>query len=286
MVHIGKTCRLQVLREVDFGLYLDGEDYGDILLPARYVPDNCQIDDWLDVFIYLDSEDTIIATTEKPSVEVGGCACLRVVDLNAYGAFMDWGLPKDLFVPFKEQRVPMQTGRSYAVYVFQDKSGRICGSSKLDHFLNEFADGQFRKNQAVDLLIVSQSPLGYKAVINGTHLGLLYSNELLTSVVIGQRLPGYIQHIRPDDTIDLTLQQQGPELRDQLSRKILDDLVARGGVSDLTDRSAAEYIFKRFGVSKGNYKKALGQLYKDKKILLGKDSITLIVGNPVSADKA
>lgn len=285
MVHIGKTSRLQVLREVDFGLYLDGEDYGDILLPARYVPAGCRIDDWLDVFVYLDSEDTIIATTEKPYAEVGDCACLQVVDLNAYGAFMDWGLSKDLFVPFKEQRVPMTKGRSYAVFVFEDKSGRICGSSKLDHFLNEYADGHFKNNQAVNLLIASQSPLGYKAVINGTHLGLLYSNELLVPVVIGQRVTGYIKYIRPDDTIDLTLQQQGAGLRDRLSRQILDDLAERGGVSDLTDKSLAEDIFKRFQVSKGNYKKAIGQLYKDKKIILGKDKITLLGDDDRSSDQ-
>ncbi len=277
MINIGKTAKLQVIRKVDFGLYLDGEDFGDILLPIRYVPQDCQVGDWLDVFIYLDSEDTIIATTEKPHVEVGACECLRVVDLNAYGAFMDWGLSKDLFVPFKEQRVPMVKGRSYAVFVFEDKSGRICGSSKLDHFLSEFSEGHFKNNQAVDLQIVSQSPLGYKAVINETHLGLLYSSDLLRTVEIGQRLQGYIKHIRPDDAIDLTLQQQGAALRDSLSQKILDDLESRGGVSDLTDKSSAEDIFKRHQVSKGSYKKALGQLYKEKKITLEKDKITLSI---------
>lgn len=278
MVRIGKTSKLQVVKGVEFGLYLDGEEFGEILLPARYVPPGVQVDDWLDVFIYLDSEDTIIATTEKPHVEIGECACLRVADLNAFGAFMDWGLSKDLFVPFKEQRVPMVKNRSYAVYVFEDKSGRLCGSSKLDHFLSEFADGKFQNNQAVDLHIVSQSPLGYKAVINGTHLGLLYSSELLATVEIGQRMTGYIKHIRPDDAIDLTLQQQGAALRDSLSQAILDDLQNRNGVSDLTDKSSAEAIFQRFQVSKGNYKKAIGLLYKEKKILLETDKITLSSG--------
>ena len=275
MVRIGKTAQLQVVKDVEFGLYLDGEEFGEILLPARYVPTGVQVDDWLDVFVYLDSEDTIIATTEKPYVEIDECACLRVVDLNAFGAFMDWGLSKDLFVPFKEQRVPMVKNRSYAVYVFEDKSGRLCGSSKLDHFLSEFADGHFTNHQAVELQIVSQSPLGYKAVINGTHLGLLYSNELLASIEIGQRMTGYIKHIRPDGAIDLTLQKQGAALRDSLSQAILDDLQSRGGVSELTDKSSADDIFQRFQVSKGSYKKAIGQLYKDKKIILAKDKITL-----------
>lgn len=275
-VHIGRTARLQIIREFDFGLFLNGGDLGDILLPRRYVPDRYAIDDWLDVFIYLDSEDTVIATTEKPYAQVGECAYLEVVDTNSVGAFLDWGLQKDLLVPFKEQRVPMERGKSYVVYVFEDKSGRICGSSKLDYFLSEDADGHFEKGQAVDLLIASRSPMGYKAVINGTHLGLLHNSELLTPVKTGQQMKGYIRLIRPDDAIDLSLQQQGTAMKDDIAEKILADLRKNNGVSHLTDRSPPEEIFARYQVSKGNYKKVLGQLYKDEKIILTKDSITLV----------
>jgi predicted RNA-binding protein (virulence factor B family) len=275
MISIGKTVRLQVVKAVDFGLYLDGEDLGEILLPKRYVPDPCAIGDWVEVFIYLDSEDIIIATTEKPYAEIGMCAHLEVVDVNSYGAFMDWGLPKDLFVPFNEQRVPMEKGRFYTVYIFQDNTGRICASSKLDRFLRETADGHFENNQAVEIHIASRSPLGYKAIINGTHLGLIHNSDVLAPIQVGQVGTGYIKYIRPDDAIDLALQQQGVEMRKTLLQSILDDLAQNGGASDLTDKSPAEDIFNRFQVSKSNYKKALGQLYKDKKIILKDDQIML-----------
>lgn len=277
MLSIGKTATLQILKEVDFGLYLDGGDLGEILIPKRYVPSGSQIDDWLDVFIYLDSEDNIIATTETPFAELGECAHLEVVDTNSYGAFLNWGLPKDLLVPFKEQRVPMRIGRSYTVYIFEDNSGRICGSSKLDHFLNERAKGEFVKNQAVDILIASRSALGFRAVINNTHLGLIHNNDMLASTNVGQALTGYIKNIRADDAIDLALQPQGPEMKQDLTQKILTDVAAGVGYSTLTDKSSPEDIFERYQVSKANYKKALGQLYKDKKIILGKDKITLAV---------
>ena len=275
MVYIGRTARLQIIREFDFGLFLHGGDLGDILLPRRYVPARYNIDDWLDVFIYLDSDDNLIATTQKPYAQVGECAYLEVVDTNSVGAFLDWGLQKDLLVPFKEQRVPMERGKSYVVYVFEDNSGRICGSSKLDSFLNEQNEDKFENNQEVDLLIAGRSPMGYKAVINGSHLGLLHNSELLTTVKTGQKMKGYIRQIRPDDAIDLTLQKQGTEMKDELSEKILADLKKSGGVSHVTDRSPPEEIFARYQVSKGNYKKVLGQLYKDKKIILTKDKITL-----------
>lgn len=276
MITIGNSATLQVIKKVDFGLYLDGGEFGEILLPARYVPHDWEIGGWLDVFIYLDSEDIIIATTERPFVEVGQCAYLQCIDQNAYGSFLNWGLSKDLFAPFKEQRVPMEKGKSYTVCVFQDNSGRICASNKLDHFLYEEAEGKFEINQAVDLLIASRSDLGYKAIINGTHLGLIHNNDILIPIRVGERMTGYIKYIREDDAIDLSLQQQGEEMRDLLLQQILDDLKMSGGTSNLTDKSAADAIFQRYQVSKSNYKRAIGQLYKEKKILLGKDRITLV----------
>ena len=275
MIQIGNSATLQVVKKVDFGLYLDGGEFGEILLPARYVPHDWEIGGWIDVFIYLDSEDIIIATTERPFVEVGQCAHLQCVDLNSYGAFLNWGLSKDLFVPFKEQRVRMEKGKSYTVCVFQDPSGRICASNKLDHFLYEEAEGKFEINQSVNLLIASRSDLGYKAIINGTHLGLIHNNDILVPIRVGERMTGYIKHIREDDAIDLSLQQQGEEMRDLLLQQILDDLKMSGGSSNLTDKSAADAIFERYQVSKSNYKRAIGQLYKEKKILLTKDRITL-----------
>lgn len=276
MPDIGKTAKLQVIKELDFGLYLDGQDLGEILLPARYVPAEAKIDDWIDVFIYLDSEDIIIATTEVPYAEAGECAYLKVVDVNSNGAFLDWGLSKDLFVPFREQRVPMHVGKSHVVYIFEDNSGRICASSKIDHFLSEQNKEQFQENQIVDLLIASRSPLGLKAIINETHLGLIHNNDILASLQVGVRITGYIKSIRTDDAIDLTLQPIAKVIRDDLPQRIMDDLEKNGGVSDLTDKSTPEAIFQRYQISKANYKKALGKLFKDNKILLGNDEITLV----------
>ncbi len=276
MASLGRTSELQVIKAVDFGLYLDAGELGEILLPARYVPAGCKPGDWLDVFIYLDSEDKLIATTEQPHAEIGQCAPLTVVDTNSLGAFLDWGLSKDLFVPFKEQRVPMQTGRSYVVAVFEDNTGRICGSSKLDHFLNERSEGHFKKGQPVDLLIASRSDLGYKAVIDGTHLGLIHNADALVALTPGQRMTGYIKRVRPDDAIDLVLQERGEKLRYSLTKHILEDLAENGGALPLTDKSPTDEIFARFRVSKGNYKKAIGQLYKEKKILIEADRIVLL----------
>lgn len=275
MPDVGKTAKLQVVKEVDFGLYLDGDDLGEILLPKRYVPPETKIGDLIDVFIYLDSEDIVIATTEIPHASVGECAYLKVVDINYNGAFLDWGLSKNLLVPFMEQRVPMEMGRSYAVYVYEDNSGRICGSTKLNRFLNEKAEGVFQENQAVDLLIASRSPLGCKAVINNTHIGLIHNNDILASVKVGVQTTGYIKSVRPDGAIDLSLQPHIKAIRHDLPQRILDDLEEGGGVSHLTDTSPPEAIFRRYQVSKGNYKKALGQLYRDNKIILGKGIITL-----------
>lgn len=280
MAALGRISALRVVKAVDFGLYLDGGEMGEILLPARYVPAGCVPGDTLDVFIYLDSEDKLIATTEKPYAQIGECAYLKVVDTNAMGAFMDWGLSKDLFVPFKEQRVPMQAGRSYVVAVFEDNTGRICGSSKLDHFLSERADGRFKRMQEVDLLIASRSDLGFKAVIDGTHLGLIHNADVLGNLAPGQRMTGYIKLVRMDEAIDIVLQQHGEEMRYSLTKHIMEDLEARGGASTLTDKSAAEDIFARFQVSKGNYKKAIGQLYKEKKIVI--EDSRIVLAAPVS----
>lgn len=272
---IGKNATLQVIKEVDFGLYLDGEELGEILLPKRYVPAECGIDDWIEVFLYLDSEDDLIATTETPYVQYGECACLTVVDITAHGAFMDWGLSKDLFVPFKEQRVPMRKGGSYVVCVFEDKTGRLCGSSKLDSFLEEQSDGDFTAQQKVSLLIASRSPLGYKAVIDGTHLGLIHNSDAFIPIELGQKITGYIKNVRPDGAIDLILQKQGEGMKLELTQRIMQHLRDNGGQSELTDKSNSEDIYACYQASKGSYKKAIGQLYREKKILLTKDKITL-----------
>lgn len=275
MSKLGRYNLLRVTKTTSFGVYLDGANYGEILLPKRYVPQDCQPDSWLKVFVYLDSEDRLIATTETPLVKVGEVACLKVVSVNRFGAFLDWGLPKDLLVPRREQAIPMQEGQSYVVCVYvDDKTETIVGSSRLELFLNEFGSS-FTPRQAVELMIYERTELGFKAVINGTHLGLLYANEVFQPLHIGQRVQGYIKAIRPDQKIDLMLQLPSPVVQDAVAQKILDHLHARGGSSTFTDKSSPEDIYREFQVSKAHFKRAIGLLYKQQKIVMGKDLIRL-----------
>ncbi|MBU3069943.1 GntR family transcriptional regulator [Aestuariicella sp. G3-2] len=276
MVQIGKFNRLKVVKLVDFGLFLDGDKFGNILLPKRYIPANTDIGDELDVFIYLDSEDEIIATTERPKVTVGECAYLKVTDVNRVGAFLDWGLPKDLMVPYNEQSNPMEEGKSYVVYVYLDPyTNRIVASSRLNRHLSE-ESLFFKPQQAVKLMICGRTDMGYKAVINNTHLGLLFKDDAFKPLKYGARTPGYIKAIRADKKIDLSLQLPPVQQRAQLTEQILEHLEARGGTSNLTDKSAPDDIYKEYNVSKGAYKKALGSLYKERRILIEPDKITLI----------
>lgn len=264
---IGQINTLKVVKEVEFGLYLDGGELGEILLPNRYVPANAQVGKTLDVFIHLDSKDRLVATTDKPMASVGEVAYLKVTDVNRTGAFLDWGMPKDLLVPYAEQRVPMEKGRSYCVYLYIDNSGRIAASSKLSLFLKETND-HFKSGQAVRLMAVSRSKLGYTALIDGTHLGLIHNSDILQPLRMGQKMQGYIKGIRPDRKINLTLQKQGQEAREELGEMILAVLEVNGGQSDLTDKSTPEAIFDRYRVSKASYKKALSKLYKARKIVI------------------
>lgn len=275
MAQIGQVNRLKVVKEVEFGLYLDGGTLGEILLPNRYVPDNAKLGDKLEVFVYQDSQDRLVATSEKPLVSVGEVAFLKVNQVNRTGAFLDWGMPKDLLVPYAEQRVPMEEGRSYCVYVYVDSSGRIAASSKLSLFLKE-TNTDFKSGQEVSLLVASRSNLGYTAVINGTHLGLVHNSDILQPLRMGQKMKGYIKGIRPDLKINLTLQKQGREGREELAEQILAHLAENQGRSTLTDKSSPEAIFKQYRVSKARYKKTLGQLYKARKIAIEPDHIALL----------
>lgn len=275
-IAIGKTCSLQVLKQRNVGLYLEGDMLGQILLPQRYVPKGIAIGDKIDVFIYNDSDDRLIATTEKPYVEIDRCALLKVVDVSYAGAFMDWGLSKDLLVPHGEQNGRMEVGKHYVVMTYlDDETDRIAASAKLDELLSE-TSVYFKPRQAVDLQIYGQTELGYKAVINHTHLGLLYKNEIFQTIKYGQKLKGYIKNIREDKKIDLTLQLPSAEMRDELMDNILSYLIAEKGISYLTDKSLPVDIYQQFSVSKASYKKALGRLYKKKLINIERGRVTLI----------
>ena len=276
MVEIGKINNLQIVKNLDHGIYLDGEELGEILMPSRYVPENCEVGDSLEVFIYLDSADLLIATTETPSVMVGECAYLKVIDINQAGAFLDWGLPKDLLVPYSEQISPLEIGQSYTVLAYLDENtNRIAATQKLDSRLSEEAQ-YFKPGQAVDLLIFGKTELGYKTVINNTHIGLIYKNEVFQTLTHGEKLKGFIKTIREDRKIDVCLQIPGKDARDDLNTRILNHLKKNDGESTLTDKSSPDDIYKCFAVSKKNYKKAIGMLYKKRLILIEEDKIKLV----------
>lgn len=275
MIQIGKYNTLTVVKLVDFGVYLDGEERGEILLPNEYVPVNCSPDDDVKVFIYFDSEDRIIATTEIPNIQVGEFAYMKVVATSGVGAFLDWGLRKDLLVPFREQRESMINGLSYLVYAYVDReTERIVATSKIEKYLDQLPP-LYESGQEVDLLIARKSELGYNVIINNTHWGLIYQNEIFQSLKLGQKMKGYIKGVREDEKIDVILQKPGYEKIDGLSGLILDKIRDNGGVLDISDKSAPEEIYALFGCSKKNYKKAIGSLFKQQMITIGDNEIRL-----------
>ena len=275
MAEIGVFNNLRVIKEVDFGVYLDGGEHEEILLPRRYVPENCKVDDNIRVFIYLDSEDRFIATTKTPYAIVGDFALLKVIAVESVGAFLDWGLLKDLLVPFGEQSPTMEIGKSYVVKVYVDKqSNRIAATTRLDRYLDN-EPGNFHAGQEVELLICNQTDIGYKAIINGTHWGVLYSNEVFQPLKSGQKTKGYIKKVSGDDKIDLSLHKPGYERVDDITDTIINVLKEQGGFISVTDKSSPETIHNLFGVSKKTYKKAIGAIYRKRLITIESDGIRL-----------
>ena len=276
-LQIGKLNSLKIVKEATYGLYLDGLDQGNILLPIRYQPKSYKIGDVLEVFIYLDSDDTLIASTLEPKAIVGECAYLRVKDMNDVGAFLDWGLPKDLLVPYNQQIKPMEEGNGYLVYVYiDDNSGRIAASSKIDFYIDNEAVNPYIPDEKVDVQIWMQTDLGYKAIIDNKHIGLIYRSEVYQPLKVGQKLSAFVKSIREDNRIDLSLQLINDQTRDDLSQQIVNYLNRNDGTCFLTDKSPPDAIYKTFAVSKKQYKRALGGLYKQKVILIEKQKITLV----------
>ncbi len=276
MAAIGLLNELEVVKEVDFGIYLDGADHGEILMPKRYVPEGCKVGDRLEVFIYLDSEDRIIATSEQPFGMVGEFAKLKVVSVTGVGAFVDWGLPKDLLVPFREQQQDMEEGKSYLVYIYlDDESQRIAGTTKLDKCVDNIPI-DYEEGEEVDLIIAGQTDLGYKAIIDNSHWGMLYKNEVFKELTTGQKLKGFIKNIREDEKIDLSLEKAGYEKIDPISESILNKLAANDGFLPLNDKSDPETIRNTFQISKKNFKKAIGTLYKHRIISIDEEGIKML----------
>lgn len=275
MVKIGKYNTLSVIKYVDFGVYLDGGDGIEILLPTRYVPESLKVGDDINVFIYKDSEDRIIATTEHPYAQVGEFAYLQVNQVNQAGAFLDWGLPKDLLVPYSQQRSKMRQDGIYLVYVYlDDATKRIVATAKIEKYLDNVLP-EYKPGERVNCLVFEHTDIGYKVIVNNMHRGMIYHNEIFQPIEVEQQVVGYVKSIREDGKIDITLSDKAAVRIDSLSNRILNAIKANGGKLNLTDKSSPDEIKALFSCSKKDFKKALGHLYKERIINIATDCITL-----------
>ncbi|MPR32338.1 CvfB family protein [Salmonirosea aquatica] len=276
MLFIGKYNTLTIARSTDFGLFLEDVQGDEVLLPNRYVTDDMQIDDSITVFVYNDSEDRPVATTEKPYIVRNEFAYLKCVDVNSKGAFLDWGLSKDLFVPFREQPFPLREGESYIVYLYLDRTtDRLLASCKINKYLDNerltVAEGD-----EVDLLVWERTELGYNVIVNQYHKGLVYHNEIFKNINVGDQLKGYVKKIRPENRLDISLEKVGVERFDPLNERILAALRDNNGFLPLHDDSTPEAIYEGLEMSKRNFKKSIGNLLKKGKIRFEENGIRLV----------
>ena len=276
MATVGRYNTLKILRETGSGYFLDGEELGDILLPGKYAPNGMQPDEEIEVFLYFDSEDRLIATTEDPYCEVGEFALMEVVEVNEVGAFLNWGLQKDLLVPFREQKIKMEPGSWHVVHVYLDEqTNRIAASAKVDKFLGK-EPATYKAGEEVELFIYGPCPLGFNAIINNAYWGMLYSSEVFQPLNRGERITGYINKVREDGKIDLSLYPAGFKKAGTSAELIVEYLKRHNGFMHLTDKSPADEIYETFGISKKNFKMAIGSLYKSRVIEIAADRIKLV----------
>ncbi|SEK55896.1 hypothetical protein SAMN04487910_0817 [Aquimarina amphilecti] len=276
MLKLGEYNTLEFVRERDQGVYLSDDDGNEVLLPNKYVPNQFMIRDEIKVFLYLDHDERIVATTLEPYAKVNSFAYLKCTTVSDIGAFMDWGLEKELFIPFREQASKMRVGSWYLVYVYLDEeTNRLVGSSKTNAFLDNSLV-LLSSYDEVDLIASHPSPYGWNMIVNQKHLGLVYEDEIFQKITPGDQLKGYIKKVRPDGKIDLTLQRHGYRAIEPNAQQILDELKLNGGFIDLNDKSDPKDIKDVFQLSKKSFKKAIGSLYKAKKIVIEKDGIRLV----------
>ncbi len=276
MIQLGKTNTLTILRQTPPGMYLGDGENEVVLLPTKYIEPDFEIGQEIDVFVYRDSEDRLIATRLKPFAEVGQFAYLNVSEVSKVGAFLDWGLEKDLFVPFKEQKHKMFEGYSYVVYIYiDDVTERIVASSKINKFIsNEVLT--VKQGEEVDLLVYNETDLGFTCVINGAHKGLIYHNDVFTDLAVGDQVKGYIKLIRENNLIDLSLQNIGFKHVLSSTEKIMEYLNTHNGYLELTDKSSPDLIERKFDMSKSTFKKSIGILYRQRKVTLHDDGVRLV----------
>ncbi|MUP46895.1 GntR family transcriptional regulator [Gramella sp. BOM4] len=275
MIQLGDFHELIIRRSTDFGVYLENQEGDEVLLPNKYVPENWKPEEMIRVFVYLDHEERPVATTLEPKIKLDEFGTLQCVDVNKYGAFLDWGLEKHLFVPFKEQVVPMQKGENYLVFCYLDlETERLAASSKVHAFLDN-STLTVEPFEEVELIISNKTELGYNVIINGLHLGLMYEDEVFKSIKEGDRVKGWIKKIRKDNKIDVVLQRPGYRSIEPNAQKVLDRLKDAGGFLDLSDKSDPQEIQARLQMSKKSFKRAAGSLYKQRMIEIKEDGIHL-----------
>ncbi len=268
---------MTILKEVDFGIYLDGGMLGELLMPAKWVPEGKTIGDEIEAFIYFDSSDRPIATTLKPKAYVDEFAFLTCKEVNTVGGFLDWGLDKDLLVPYREQKARMLVGKQYIVFVYQDSmSERIAASVKVERYFSSELH-TYQAGDEVNIIIWTRTELGFKVIIDNKYPGVIYSNEIFKQIQIGQKLKAYIAKVREDGKIDVSLEKPGYEKVDDLSQLIINKLNKNNGFMPVGDKTEAEEIYHLFGMSKKSFKKSIGTLYKQKRILIEENGIRLIV---------
>lgn len=277
MIKLGNYNELEIAREVEFGVYVTDGEGVEILMPKRYVPANAKVGDKLRAIVYQDAEARLLATTEHPYATVGQFASLEVKAVNEVGAFADWGTSKELLIPHREQNRDMEVGRRYIIYIYVDEmSGRIVGTAKLDKYLDNVPP-VYEPNQEVDVLVWKPTPMGYKVIIDHRHSGLIYSNQIFQPVHVGEHLRAWIKGVRDDDKIDLMLQPMGyRQVIDTAEASVLRALHLRDGFLPLTDKSEPAAIAEVLQMSKKNFKKAVGALYKEHRVVIEENGIRLV----------
>jgi predicted RNA-binding protein (virulence factor B family) len=276
MKEIGQILELEALKDTPQGVYLITDDGKEILLPNKYVPTDIKMGELVEVFIYTDSEDRPIATTLEPKVKLNQCAFLKCIDVNQYGAFFDWGMEKDLMVPFSEQFLRMTSGKRYLIYLYKDEmTNRMVGTTKMGRFIRE-NKLEIKTGDQVNLLVSGETEIGYKVIVNNKHYGMVFKNEVFKPIEIGGKMKGYLQRVRKDDKLDITLNSSNLSEVEVLANKIFERLLKEDGKLNFSDKSTPEVIYKEFQVSKKAFRRATGMLYKERKIIITPEDITLV----------
>ncbi len=273
---VGETVELEALKTTPQGVYLITKDEQEILLPNKYVSASLKMGDKIEVFIYTDSEDRLVATTLEPKVRLNAVAYLKCVDVNKYGAFFDWGMEKDLMVPFSEQAIKVKAGKEYLIYLYRDeKTNRLVGTTKVAKYLKENRV-EFKNGDKVNLLVSGETEIGYRVIVEGKHFGMIFKNEVFKPIQLGEELTGYVQRVREDNKIDITLNSAKLNDVEVLANKIYERLLKEKGALNISDKSDPKIIYEAFGVSKKAFRRAVGLLYSERKITINPQSIVLV----------